>query len=234
LKTTQPKESSKGRYERKLRVTAVEREWVELLIRRHPDHLVEIFPPRFINNIYLDTFRYTHYFDHINGYSRRRKVRVRWYGDLDGDLLKPQLEIKSKVGWVIMKQNYPLRPAALSELLTANSVLRLGRDNGSPEVIREIVSHLQPTLVNRYRRRYFGAVDRKVRVTVDDKMSFYRPHKMVGKSPEKYVDSAIVVEIKYSENDVKDGVAVAAHFPLPLNKNSKYVSGVQHLNGEAF
>lgn len=226
--------SSSRRYERKMRVTAVEREWVELLIKRHPAHLVEIFHPRYVNNIYLDTFRHTHYFDHVNGHSRRRKVRIRWYGDLDGDLSEPQLEFKSKVGWVITKQNFPLRPTGLSELLTADGVQRMVREVDCPEVVREIVSHLQPALVNRYRRRYFRAGNRKVRVTIDEDMSFYRAQRTISESPESYVDPAVIVEIKFGEQALDDGVAVASHFPLPLKKNSKYVSGVERLYGKDF
>ena len=51
------REESERRYERKLRVTGAERAWVEILIQHHPSHLIEVHPPRYINNLYLDTFR---------------------------------------------------------------------------------------------------------------------------------------------------------------------------------
>ena len=44
-----------------------------------------IYPDREISSIYLDTFNYDLARDNINGVNERRKIRIRWYGNLFGN-----------------------------------------------------------------------------------------------------------------------------------------------------
>ena len=95
------------RYERKFLVDQLDQHQVMGLIKRHPSMFSEPFPPRFINNFYLDTANMEHYHDNVVGAADRRKVRIRWYGDLMGQIERPVLEFKIKHGLVGTKRNYP-------------------------------------------------------------------------------------------------------------------------------
>ena len=79
------------RYERKFLVERLDASWVRALVRRHPSMFCETYPPRYVNNLYLDTLGMRHYVDNLNGTPERRKVRIRWYGDLFGDVEAPVL-----------------------------------------------------------------------------------------------------------------------------------------------
>jgi hypothetical protein len=219
------------RYERKLRVTRQERQWVDLLIHNHPANLVVPFPPRYVNNLYLDTVCYAHYFDHLNGVPSRRKLRFRWYGDLLGGEIRPQFEIKEKQGWVMFKNTYDLPVTTLPRLTDPGTWPELIADCPHRDQIFQLIAPLQPTLVNRYRRDYYRTYDGSVRVTVDTEMSFYRPDRSIGFHLETYSDPAIVVEIKFDDRAVDQARSVSNHLPLPLNKNSKYINGIHMLHG---
>ncbi len=219
------------RYERKMRVGGVQREWVEMLIWQHPAHLTKTYPSRYVNNLYLDTLRNTYYTDHVDGVPRRKKVRVRWYGPLDDDLFEPQLEIKRRDGWTMTKQVYPLPPSCLDQMSRPGGVRRSVDNNGCSPSTGELVANLQPALINRYLRRYFETRDGRVRVTIDTEMSFYHANRFGAGVRFGYADHAVIVEIKFDECAIAEGTAVAAHFPLPLNKNSKYVNGIRLLHG---
>lgn len=219
------------RYERKMRVAGVKREWIEMLIWEHPAHLVKAYASRYVNNLYLDTLRKTFYTDHVDGVPRRKKVRVRWYGPLGDDLFEPQLEIKSRDGWTMTKQVYPLQPSCLDQMLSPGGVRGSVDSSRCPPSTGELVANLQPTLINRYLRRYFETRDGLVRVTIDTEMNFYHANRFGAGVRFGYADHAVIVEIKFDESAIAEGTAVAAHFPLPLNKNSKYVNGILLLHG---
>ena len=56
--------------------------------------------PREISSIYLDTLNFDFAKDNINGVSRRKKIRFRWYND---DYSKIYLEEKNKQNFFVKK-----------------------------------------------------------------------------------------------------------------------------------
>ena len=64
---------------------------VRALVKLHPSMFYEPYPPRYVNNLYLDTEDMENYLDNVSGVAERRKVRIRWYGDLFGDIGRPML-----------------------------------------------------------------------------------------------------------------------------------------------
>ena len=61
------------RYERKFLVNETRYENIEALVKIHPIQFREIYQPRFVNNIYLDTFNLDFYYDNIIGTADRKK-----------------------------------------------------------------------------------------------------------------------------------------------------------------
>src|SRR5262245_10751160 len=95
------------RYERKFVLQGWTFAHALAIVRRHPAGFCEVFPPRVVNNMYLDTPTLQAFHDHVNGISLRKKTRVRWYGLRNGDVTSPVLELKLKHGLVSGKLSHP-------------------------------------------------------------------------------------------------------------------------------
>ena len=69
------------RYELKLvcdgRLLPQARSWIRL----HPAVFMTAYPPRQVNNIYLDTPALVSLNANLAGFSKRQKFRLRWYAD---------------------------------------------------------------------------------------------------------------------------------------------------------
>lgn len=216
-----------------MRVTHAELHFLEALIRNHAARFTEAFPTRFVNNLYFDTPRQTFYRDHVNGVPERHKVRIRWYGDAICNVgsSPAYLEIKSKKGWIVKKRCWTLANAESNGLLDPLVVSKLVERSECPRLVCEWLRGLEPTLINRYQRRYYRSGDRKVRVTIDDDLCYFRPPGRLSRSMDGYADDAIIVEIKFDARHEAIGRAVSEAFPIPLSKNSKYVTGMELLGG---
>ncbi len=156
--------------------------------------LREIYYQRKINNIYFDTSNLSFYKDNLIGARDRLKLRLRWYGDQF--MKEANLEIKMKEANLVYKLVTPF-----------NSQLDLP--------IKELFKRLRPSITNSYYRRYFLTADKKVRLTIDTKISF-----------DKIKSEKTVVELKYKPDDEDVACQLINHFPLLLQKNSKYVDGI--------
>ena len=74
-------ESEEPRYERKFVFRGSSLQEIQQFIRLHPAHFQVLYPDRYINNIYFDTFNFSRYREQLAGVSKRSKLRLRWYGD---------------------------------------------------------------------------------------------------------------------------------------------------------
>jgi hypothetical protein len=101
-----------------------------------------------------------------------------------------------------------------------------------PDLLRSLPAlrdqALQPVMVNRYSRTYWGSADGRFRLTVDYNLQFtdYRP----GQAPHFLLsDNALILELKYAAEDDTEAQRIFAGLPFRQTKNSKYVSGVNLL-----
>ncbi len=113
MRSNREPDSRVYRYERKFLVSAVDVHQARRMVKQHPGMFFEPYPPRFINNLYLDTRGLDYYAANVSGTMNRRKVRIRWYGDLFAGMQDPTLEIKRKTGLVGHKIQYPFPPLQL-------------------------------------------------------------------------------------------------------------------------
>jgi len=95
------------RYERKFMITELDDAQVRSIVRQHHAMFIEIYPPRYVNNIYLDTLSMRNYDDNLSGVAERMKARVRWYHELFRQIDDPILEFKMKDGLIGWKETYP-------------------------------------------------------------------------------------------------------------------------------
>ncbi len=216
------------RFERKFLAEGLDYPEVEALVKWHPRMFREIYRPRWVNNIYLDTESLESFFDNVDGVGHRNKVRIRWYGDLFGHIEEPILELKIKRGYLGNKKSFPLAPFQLNPSATAGDVKALFQNSELPEGLKNHLLSLRPRLVNRYWRKYFLSADGQFRITLDRKLSFRRFQAInQGFLQQSRWDKAVILELKYGFDQEKASHQVASYFPFRVNRISKYVVGME-------
>lgn len=216
------------RYERKFFVDQLDAKQAINLIKRHPAMFSEIYPPRYINNIYLDSPLMENYHDNIDGLMERRKARIRWYHQLYRYVDEPVLEFKIKSGLMGTKAQYPFPPFPFGVGFNERFLKTIIRGASFPPDAKSQLLRVEPVLVNRYLRWYFATPDQKFRLTVDTGLTFYHVSKFANRFKQKQIDRrAIVVELKYQFEDDPQAAHIALGLPFRMTRSSKYVQGIE-------
>lgn len=223
-------ESRPFRCERKFLVEDLEAHEVESVVRLHPALFREIYPPRWVNNIYLDTFDARSYTDNVDGLRDRVKVRVRWYGELFGPIGEPVLELKIKRGLLGRKEVYRLAGFALEPGFDLQVLDTALAGPGLPEGVREHLKGLLPFLLNRYRRRYFLSADGRIRLTLDGEREFYSVKARNNTFCARHRNATTtILELKHAPEWAERAAEIATRLPVRMTKSSKYVQGLDLL-----
>jgi hypothetical protein len=219
-----------SRYERKFLVSGLTADEVASLIRFHPAVFSEIYHPRFVNSLYLDSPDLRNYFDNVDGIKNRVKVRIRWYGDLFGQVERPVLEVKIKHHALGRKATYPLTSFSVNHDFSFEAIRQVFQSSSLPETLKLDLLGLEGVFVGRYRRTYYQSACRHYRLTLDRDLEFYRlgfNNSFLHKSVD-FVHP--VLELKYDQGQDKDADRIVSYFPFRLTRISKYVLGVESLN----
>jgi len=215
------------RYERKYVTDILQAEEVELAIKLHPGLFYEKYAPRFINNIYFDTPSFKDYQDSVQGASQRKKIRIRWYGDLKEYVKNAQIEFKYKNGTLVSKKRFPLIPFKLSDIDNPNKWRGIIEKSQVPPAIKIETRGLNQIVLNRYYRKYFMTPDGQFRITIDSNMESH----MVGwfnKNSRSGQSKKIIIELKYDQAaDINVG-RIFRFLPFTLGKNSKYLGAIEN------
>jgi len=216
------------RYERKFTVPDGHKtSAIEVSVKKNKYLFREVYYQRQVNNIYFDTACYNDYFDNVLGVSDRKKIRIRWYGDTLGEIKSPVLEIKIKKGLVGDKWSYKLKPFVLDNTFTTTKIQEIFKNSNLPLSILESTKLVTPTLLNSYSRKYYLSANNKFRITVDFDLMYHKIDKQFNNfnvAPTK--DENKIVELKYNIEDDLSAQQITTQLPFRLNKNSKYVNGV--------
>ncbi len=222
-----------SRFERKFVVEDMHYAGIIQHIKLNRTSFSSLYFPRYINNIYFDTYDLDFYTDNVSGKGSRKKARIRWYGDLFGRIEKPVLEFKVREGMVGNKHSFPLAPFTLSEDFTNNIIQDVFDNSELPDWAYSVMKMLRPSLLNRYNRQYFISFDNNFRLTVDDELSYYGIGSNNNSLLEKHTSEDIIVELKYDQiHDGAKAAAVTNSLPFRLTKSSKYVNGFELLHPE--
>lgn len=220
------------RYERKFRIDQISLADIENIIRLHPAGFIKAYPSRDVNNIYLDTLNMQTYFDNVEGIANRKKFRIRWYGELFGEIEKPVLEIKMKRNLAGTKLFYPLTPLTLGSNVTIHNLHNIVTSADIPEEIKQQILKLRPVLLNRYTRKYFISSNGQYRLTLDYGLYYYPIQEMNNSFVHHHVDRrSAIIELKYPLVLDSSAREISQHFPFRMTKNSKYITGVNRLYG---
>jgi hypothetical protein len=219
------------RYERKFLVDTLTPRQVEAVVRLHPRLFYTPYPPRFVNNLYLDTADLEYYYDNVQGAAERRKVRVRWYGELNGPIARPMLELKIKDGLVGTKRSHPLPGFHLGAGFGDGTLQRVFSAAELPPVVGCELRCLSVVLLNRYYRRYYASRDGDFRVTIDTVVTYFRAN---GGPRNTFLHRQtsgreVIVELKYDVDREQEAGRVASYLPFRVTRNSKYVQGVERV-----
>ena len=218
------------RCERKFLVGDLSVDELENIILHHPAIFRPVFSERFVNNIYFDSLEFISYHQSIEGLDQRKKVRVRWYGDLSGRIKNPVLETKKKWGNVGKKETRPLSSFEFEDFFSEAESLDLNKKVTLNENLKKDLYFLEAKLINRYNRKYFLSANGRYRITLDFNIHFYP----VRPSPSAFFKNTTcepysVLELKYKHINDNEAQKITSHLPFRLAKSSKYVSGVYKL-----
>ena len=223
-------QQTKSRFERKFTVNRLSKQGIELVIKQNSAFFSKIYEQRYINNIYLDTPNLTFFFDNNAGKSNRKKIRIRWYGDMFGMISYPILEFKIKTGDVGNKFSFPLKPFLLDNNFSFDLLKQVFHNSNLPQWALNQLDILEPTLLNRYKRKYFRSFDKYFRLTIDSDINYANITSRINTFSYKYNDEFdIVVELKYDIEKNDSAQQITNQFPFRMTKNSKYVNGISKL-----
>ncbi len=206
------------RYEIKYAVDILDAASITSSLLMHPASFTKAYEDRQVNNIYLDSSTFQCFHQNIEGHPRRKKMRLRWYGDHDSPTEKSTLEIKNKdaeLGW---KDSFPVNGADIKD---------------APFLLKAITStgyyqgNLIPTLHNSYHRAYYISQNGLFRITLDTNQTFKIPFTKMKALP--MTGYPIIVELKYDQQNADKAREITDYLPFRQTKNSKYTVGVQDL-----
>jgi len=218
------------RYERKYFVDQLDARQAIALIKHHPAMFSELFPPRYINNIYFDSPLLSNYYDNVDGGPERKKARIRWYHDLFRQVEDPILELKIKKGLMGTKAQHPFPAFQFGEGFSERAMDELISSSDLPGDLVDYLKAHEPVLVNRYLRWYFATPDQHFRVTVDTDLSFFHLKKDNNRFLFHQVDrQSIVVELKYQHQYDPEASRISSGFPFRMTRSSKYVRGIERV-----
>lgn len=220
------------RYEIKMVTDEVNLPQVRSWLRLHPQCFVRPYPNRDINNTYFDTPHLDSYSENLAGTSRRRKLRLRWYGSRHNNI-KSVLELKCKrslQGWkqsCAVQQCLDLSQMSWQEVRSALQ-LKLSQP------FEDYLNHFSyPVLINQYHREYYVSFDRRVRITLDYKQRAYdqRFEHAPNLSRAILPSDKMVVEVKADRDNQHFLSDAIACLPLRVGKHSKYALSMEAILG---
>ena len=227
-------DTAEYRHEFKAAITTADPELVKCYIDTHSFLFRDLYPDRWVNSIYFDTYALEALDDNELGSALRHKLRLRWYGPLE-KITGPILEVKIKKGIANrkIKESLPRFSHDLkADPISWSDFMEKMKSGLSPEAIYNFEQFTTPVLLCRYRRSYYQSACKRVRLTVDQNIQFFDQRFADGPDLATEVDTSgrVVVEFKFENEDEELTSEVFQQFPFLLTKSSKYRDGYGYLN----
>ena len=147
------------------------------------------FPSRYISSIYLDTLNFDFAKDNINGVSKRKKLRFRWYNE---DYKNIFLEEKNKQNFVV-KKNVNL----LKNFQSKKNLLENLKDYFFIKNKKYKDFNYRFILKTNYLRSYWISENKKIRATIDTNINT----SPINNLTRKLDLSETILEFKFSPKD---------------------------------
>ena len=183
------------------------------------------YPKRVVNSIYLDTEIYQDVWDNINGFNKRKKIRLRWYDKLNNSPV--YIEEKKKIGFITKKKQYKL--GLFKNFDELDSFVKNQHFFKNNFLITKKIN-LKKSLFIQYEREYFEQQNKLLRITIDKNLKIFQNF------PNRYIlNDKIILELKY---DIRNSAKVNNFIKInKLNnrnqKFSKYVNSFIEMHENA-
>jgi len=160
----------------------------------------EVYERREVNSIYFDDDASTNLFDSINGLSKRKKIRIRWYSNDSFAKIEEKIKIND-VGYKNVQK------------LSINVNVLFEKIAELNEIPFFHFKNIKPVSLVKYERIYFQHLLLGARLTVDSRIKTIDFPTNINRNLESYA----VLEIKY-----KPGFSIILPFERFNQKFSKY------------
>lgn len=217
------------RFERKIPIYGYDLKVIEHFIRMHVAGFRKIYQTREVNNIYFDTASLDCGYANIEGYRKRWKIRIRWYGPFFGLISSPRLEIKIKQDHLGYKKVFTIDSFIMEEKFNAGVLYNKIEDSSIPRHLKKVIRSLHPVLINSYLRTYLLSNDGKFRITMDSDLKFGNIHQTIGKIRLMRDENTVILEVKYDQEHDDDVEFITSRLPWRVSKNSKYINALSRL-----
>ena len=184
-------------------------------------------PTRRVNSIYFDNSNYSSIRQNLDGASNKKKIRVRWYGEIFNAEIQPQIENKSRINqhnYKITKKLKRFRSKSSFDLISFKKYIH--DEKNSKDEINFYLNNLYPSLLVSYRRKYF--VFDNIRITLDTGLKFINLAKVNIFSKKNFlcINKKQIIELKYSDKFHFQAGKITKMFNNRLDKFSKYQIGL--------
>lgn len=172
----------------------------------------KIFETRKVNSIYYDDVELSYFSASEEGTVPRKKVRFRWYGD----------KFKG-YGNLEIKQTYDLHRS--KDKISLKSITNL--KNIEFDVNKQSNKILNPVLKVCYIRDYFYCKNKRINITLDKNIYYYKLNKYYDEIS-MVKDHNSILEIKFEKN--QDHYHYSGYLNNYRVRNSKYCEAIKKLN----
>lgn len=166
-----------------------------------------LYAKRVINSLYYDTEPYDMFSDSEEGLLPRKKVRIRWYDDIE----RANIEVK------ISSLEGRFKTSCLANVKSESSLPQSLHDSN--------YGLISPSLFVTYTREYFSF--ESMRITFDSNIQYGNYRRSRGL---RHKDGECVMEVKIGI-DLSDDY-IESMLPYPTSRFSKYSRGMLFSNGE--
>ena len=171
------------------------------------------YSPRNISSIYLDTLTFDFAKDNINGVSKRKKIRFRWYNN---DFTNIYLEEKNKQNFLV-KKNINKISNSIFENMNIDNLKKFFFNKN--KYFNNF--NYRFVLKTNYYRSYWISNDKKIRATIDTNLNVSPIDNLLRK-----LDlNETILEFKFSQSEEKNfrNFVFKNNFNFRTNKYSKYL-----------
>ena len=195
----------KARIEKKLEIE--ENDYISILFWLKEQNAKLLFPCRYINSIYYDNYNLQMFYETLEGFVPRKKIRIRTYNSKDFFNSKGPYNLEVKL------TTFDKRYKSIKNNINFKKIEESG-------IFDIKYGYCQPKVEISYIREYF--LIKGFRVTIDKSIKY---KSLIDEKI--YLDKSIVLEIKTDIN-TKDSELIK-EIPFPQNRFSKYERAINYL-----
>ncbi len=218
------------RFEVKIPIPLNRLQIVQAWLMNHPLLFNKHYQTRYVNSLYLDTPLLDRYEENLSGISIRKKVRIRWYGDLD-IANKAKLEFKHRQGGKGYKITFDTSLNLTRTDFNWAKELSYAYKNLSLEAQLLWGNEYSPIIICRYNRQYYISHCNKIRATIDDNILAYDQRYRLANNTKRSVSLGdyVLLELKTDAAHEHTLSTLISTCPLRPSRHSKYVNSIRNL-----